>query len=493
MLAKSATTSFSWNLAGSIVKFGASFVIGVVLARILGPGPFGLVALAMIFISIGNLIIDSGLNSGLVQKQEITNKDIQYVFSLQLGLGALISALMIGLAPLIAKLYHQPEVIPVLQALSITSLLQAASQTSTAILKRRLAFNRIQQVSFASYLLGYLCIGLPLALTRHGVWSLVFAELFQILFYLVFIYSVTRHSIGLVFRDPGGISRFGFNILGANTANWIIYNFDNTYIGWAFGAVNLGFYNRAWNLATTPIRIVVNSAQTVIFSASSKLQGSSERVREVFIGILILFGITIIPLSLAESLMATDLIQFVYGDAWHLAAPLLALLALAMPFYTLTALQGPVLAGLGKPQIEFKTQWVVVGFVFLIIGFANKSSMQMIVYSVLVVYIFRFVALSFSTFKVLNIIIKDIKSMAISVIWFSITVVLTIFITGQILTYAPILIRLLAECLVGIITWVLSLVISWKNFLPTQAKDLLSHYVPLRWKPYLDVSKVYIK
>src|ERR1035437_5966986 len=105
MLAKSATSGFNWNLAGSIARYGAGFIINIILARILGPEPYGLVALAYIFISIGNLIIDSGLNSGLVQKKEINNNDIQYIFTIQVILALIIGGAIISLAPLIAKLY----------------------------------------------------------------------------------------------------------------------------------------------------------------------------------------------------------------------------------------------------------------------------------------------------------------------------------------------------------------------------------------------------
>ena len=174
MLAKSAISSFHWNLIGSIVRSGSGFFLNIVLARILGPEPYGLVAIATIFIAIGNLIINSGLSSGLIQKQDISDKDIHYILTVQLGLGILITIFIITFAPLLGILYRQPTVIPVLQVLALTSTLQAAAQTSTALLKRRLQFDRIQYVSVASYFLGYLGIGLWLALGGHGVWSLCF-------------------------------------------------------------------------------------------------------------------------------------------------------------------------------------------------------------------------------------------------------------------------------------------------------------------------------
>lgn len=488
-LAKSATSSFNWNLAGSIARYGAGFIINIVLARILGPEPYGLVAVAYIFISIGNLIIDSGLNSGLVQKREINDKDIHYVLTIQLFLAFIIGGLIIGIAPLIAKFYHQPAIIPVLQVLTTTLFFQAASQTSTALLKRKLNFKRIQQAQITAYLVGYLGIGLPLAYSGYGVWSLVFAQLIQSLLYLGLVYAMARHSLGLVFRDSGGISRFGVNILGANIANWIISNYDNTSIGWAYGTTSLGLYGRAWTLAMTPVGIVVSSAQSVLFSASSKLQGSVERVKDAFLGVFTIFGIILFPFSICEALVAYDLIQFVYGDKWLKAVPIMEVLPLAMPFFALMALQGPVLAGLGKPEVEFKLQWFVLGFTLIVFMFAIQSSIQMIIWSVLAIYVFRFITLSLATFKILHVSRQDIKSTSISIFLFSGAVTPIVFLTGQFLSNLPIPIKLLAQALAGLTIWILVFVAGWNHILPTQVQSLINRLIPRRYAVIFNINQ----
>jgi O-antigen/teichoic acid export membrane protein len=477
MLAKSATSSFNWNLAGSVVRYGTGFFISIVLARILGPEPYGLVAIATIFIAIGNLIIDSGLNSGLIQKQEITNEDIHYIFTIQLGMGLLITVLISGLAPLVAALYRQPEVTPVLQVLSITSVLQAAAQTSTALLKRRLQFNRIQHVSVTSYLLGYLGIGLWLAVTGYGVWSLVFAQLSTSTVYLALVYAVARHSIRLKFRDPNGISRFGLKIFGTNIANWLISNYDNTSIGWVYGATSLGFYSRAWTLAMTPVQMVVTSAQTVLFSATSKLSGSAERARNTFVGIFTLFGITFFPFSLFESLVASDLVQFLYGDKWNASAPILSILSLAMPFFALMALEGPVLAGLGKPEIELKIQWLVLGFTLMVLLFAIHFPLHMIVWSVVVIYIFRFITLSRAAFDILAVTAQDSWKVLFSILSFSIVVTMAVYFTGQLTTGFSGPMRLFLQASIGTSVWVIAFFLGIGRFLPTQVENLMNRVV----------------
>jgi O-antigen/teichoic acid export membrane protein len=486
MLGKSAYASFRWNLAGLIARQGAAFLINIILARILGPEPYGLVALALIFITIGNIILDPGLSAGLVQKKEIDNKDVYYVFTIQVLLTLIICGLIICLAPLIARFYNKLEIIPVMQILSIGLFFQSLVQIPIALLKRRMAFDRIQQASIASYLVGYMVIGLPLAYLNYGVWSLVFAHLAQAVLYLIFVFAAAPHSLRFNFRDPGELSLFGMNILGANIANWVIGNYDNTSIGLAYGTTSLGLYSRAWNLAMTPVGIVVSACQGVLFSTSSKLQEYLGRARDGLLGVFCFIGITLFPFSICESIIANDLVQFIYGDKWVTSAPILAVLALAMPFFALMAIQGPVLAGLGKPQIEIRLQWIVVAFTCVVFYFAIRSSLQMIVWSVIVIYIFRFLLLSIVNLKTLGVTKKEILKILLSIVIFSVTEILIALLVGQLTIHLMVFYRLLIQSLAGLFGWVMVFMIGWNHFLPSQIKSLMDRFMPTRIVVILD-------
>src|SRR5919201_6189643 len=117
-LASSAWSGLMWNYLGVAARFVSSFVIGVVLARLLDPKPFGQVAITWIVIGLGNLVADFGFGAALVQRQEISKESIRFVFTVQMAIGAAMTALVIALAPLLASLFGQPEVTPVLRALA---------------------------------------------------------------------------------------------------------------------------------------------------------------------------------------------------------------------------------------------------------------------------------------------------------------------------------------------------------------------------------------
>jgi PST family polysaccharide transporter len=210
------------------------------------------------------------------------------------------------------------------------------------------------------------------------------------------------------------------------------------------------------------------------------MQESLDKVRNVFLGIFTLFCITLIPFSICESIISYDLIKFVYGDKWLESVPIMMVLSLAMIFYPLTALQGPVLAGLGKPQIELKIQWLVLGFALILFAIVIHTSVIIIAWSVFILYISRFFALSLATYKALFISIKDVKKIIISILWFSFPVILSITITGWYSTELSLIIRLLLQGLITTLVWGMMFLLGWNRILPSQFQDLIYRFMPLK-------------
>jgi O-antigen/teichoic acid export membrane protein len=470
-LTQSAVRGFGWNLSGSVVRYGAGFLINVILARLLGPKPFGIVAIATIVISIGNLIVDSGLNASLVQKKELTPNDIKFVFTIQTILGISIYLFIALIAPIIARLFGETDIIPVLRVLSLMIVLQSASQTSIGLLRRNFKFRQIQQAVLVSYLVGYLLLGVPLAFSGKGVWSLVIAQLVQSLIYLIIVYWSAKHPIAFCFRDKNKVTRFGINMLGANIANWIIASLDSVLLGKFFGSEVLGLYNRSMTLAFTPVNIVVSSSQSVIFSASSRSQESISKVRSAFLGVLSTFMIILFPFSITLSLLAEPIISVIYGSDWINAIPFLHVLALALPFSALMAICGPTLAGLGKPEIEFHLKWLIAVIYAIALLIAIQFSLTVILWTVLGMYVLRCVFMSFVTFKVLGISVMNFSKIIIITSISTILVFIVEVILGELLQQRGTLTQLLLKSASAALVWVSVVCVSRKHI---QGTDLLA-------------------
>ena len=268
--------ALKWNYLGTLVRTGTQFLLGIVLARLLGPEPFGLVAIALLIIGLGNLVADFGLASALVQQKSITERDVRYVFTLQMLVGLFITLVIIVAAPWIAGYFRSEDATPVLRAMGSMFLIQAAGQTATAMLRRNMNFKSLQIIGLGSYLFSYVLIGLPLALGNFGVWALVAAQISQASINALAVNLHTRHSWMPTLRpDASGMFLFGSKTMASNLTSWGISNLDSAIVGHVFGVVDLGIYNRAMNLVASPMGAFTSTLQGVLFPAYARTNGRS--------------------------------------------------------------------------------------------------------------------------------------------------------------------------------------------------------------------------
>lgn len=389
-LARRSLGALKWNYLGTGIKVLSQLVIGIVLARLLGPVPFGLIAIAWLMLGLGNLIADSGLSVALIQKPHISPRDIRFVFSLQMLAGLLLTLLVVTLAPMVATFFGRPDATDVLRWMSLLFVMQAFGQTSSALLRRDLDHKRVQLIQVATYLLAYLLLGLPLAYTGFGVWALVTAQLTQATFFSIAAYLSTRHPLmPALHADQPGLFRFGAKVLGSNLTSWGISNFDSAIIGRMLGVTDLGLYNRSMNLLSSPMNATVSTLMGVLLPLYSRLQHRPEVARDTYLATLCLMSALLAPAFAAVAVMPETTVLAVYGLAWQSATVLIAPLALAMPVNAALAMGGPMMQGLGHAGLEAASQGI--GFLVLVVGViaAASVSLEAVAWVVLAVYCLR--------------------------------------------------------------------------------------------------------
>ena len=389
-LARRSLVALKWNYLGMGVKVLSQLVIGIVLARLLGPEPFGLIAIAWLILGLGSLIAESGLGVALIQKPHVSSRDIRYVFSLQMLAGLVLALLFVALAPLIAAFFGRPDAALVLRWMSLLFVLQAFGQTASALLRRDLNHKRVQLIQIATYLFAYLLLGLPLAYTGYGVWALVIAQLTQATLFSLGAYLSVRHSLRPAMRaDQPGLLRFGAKVLGSNLTSWGISNFDAVIIGRMLGVTDLGLYNRSMHLLAAPMNAVVTTLQGVLLPLYSRLQHRPEAARDTYLATLCLMSALLAPAFAAIAAMPETTVLALYGLAWQSAAVLVTPLALAMPVNAMLAMGGPMMQGLGRAGLEAVSQGI--GLLALIVGViaAASISLEAVAWVVLAVYCLR--------------------------------------------------------------------------------------------------------
>lgn len=395
--------ALKWNYVGAFSRAGLQFVIGIVLARLLGPEAFGLVAIASLVLGLGALFSDFGLASVLVQRKEISKTDIRYVFTLQSLIGLGLTILLEIFASPIANFFNRPDALSVLQVLFLTFAIQGLGQTSVALLKRQLDFKRLQLAQMASYLIGYVALGLPMALSGMGVWSLVGAQLLQTTLSTAFTYSIARHSVVPCLRNSNtGFFQFGLKVTATNLSNWALACLDSVVIGRIFGATQLGLYNRALSLVAMPTYNIVTSLQGVLFSATSRMQDDDTRLHQTYLSAVGAIGFICIPMFSVVAFIPQTMINGIYGSNWLDAVALLTPLALAMPFSALMGLGGPVMTGMGKASHEMLTQFCCLLFFAPLLYWASGFSVQAVAWSVFTGYVLRFISITHMTLRLIK-------------------------------------------------------------------------------------------
>ncbi|MEQ1531861.1 MAG: lipopolysaccharide biosynthesis protein, partial [Methylococcales bacterium] len=402
-LAGKSINALKWNYIGRLISLSLQFAIGLTLARLLGPEPFGLVAIALFVQGLGNLFAEGGLGSALIQSKEISEHDIRSVFSTQILIGLIISSAVAGSAPLVAIFFNEPNATPVIMIMALSFTIQAVGQTASSLIKRNLEFKKIQIISLISYIVGYLGLGIPLATLDFGVWSLVTAQLTQVSINALAAYFSQPHTIlPLVSPRKCRFLRFGAAMTLNNITSWGISNLDTAIIGRSFETATLGVYNRAFNLVNIPMHAVTSSMQSVLFSAYAKSQDNRKTLQRTFIASTSIMALLFLPMYAAIAAIPDLIISTALGDKWNAAIPLMMPLGFAMAVNAMLAMSGPLLSAIGLPQVELKAQLATLAVSIPCLILAAQESVLTVAWTVLGTYILRLLLLVTATLKAIG-------------------------------------------------------------------------------------------
>ena len=263
-----------WRLVGSGVGALSQFAVSVLLARLLTPADFGVVALALVVLGLARPIGDLGIGNAIVQRRDLTDRHVRVAFTFSVLLGVTVALVVALAAPLAAMAMRDPNVTSVLRALSLQFALGGGAVVAGALLRRRLDFRRFF-IESGSYLLGYGGVAVGLALLGFGVWSLVWGGLVQTLVSSVAQVAVVRHAARplLARSELAELLHFGVGSAVSGTVNYIALNSDNFVVGRWLGAASLGLHSRAYALMNLPFTYASASCGAALFPAFAQSAG----------------------------------------------------------------------------------------------------------------------------------------------------------------------------------------------------------------------------
>jgi len=327
-----------WTATSTITNLILQLGYTAVMARLLDPVAFGLVAMANVVLRFGGYFANMGMSQALIQKETLTQRDIQSAFTSSILLGGLFTVVIYFLAPAIAiVVFKDTEVIPIVRVLSLTFLLSGLSSTSGSLLRRKLNFKPLSIVQIVSFGI-YAALGIFLALQGYGVWSLVYASLFQSFFSSAVVYLMVRHSLKPYFKwsvyKP--LFAFGGKISIISFLEFISISLDTMFIGRYLGSALLGIYNRANMIIQMPLYKLNTSVSGVLFPAFSSLQKERQKLKRVYLSSSSVVAFVFLSLSAGAAVASESIVLVLLGDEWREAVPVLRIVAMIVPFKMLS-------------------------------------------------------------------------------------------------------------------------------------------------------------
>lgn len=403
-LGQSGVTAVKWSAASTVARFVLQMAAQVVLARTLGPDVFGLFAIGMVVLTFAAFFSSFGFSANLVLNKTLNEQDIRFAWTWQVIVGLLTMLVVYLLAPALAGYFREPRAQPVIEWLSITCLLTAAGTPANTLLQRDLNFRAIGLVQVVSYAVGYLLVGVPMALDGWGAYSLVAAWLVQAMVALAASYALKPYCLRPLLWYQGGAAVVGVgrSVFLTNVVNWCLNNMDRILIGRLLNAYALGLYNVAYNVATMPNTLLLGALQPAFLSAGSRLQDERERLGGAYLQMVAVIMVLAIPAFVFLALVAPDLVHLVYGPKWVGAAWVLEVLFLAMPAYVIWGVSTPVLWNTGRRNHEFALQLPILAGGGLAFYFFARQGIHTVAVIAALLLVARGAIISFAAFRALQ-------------------------------------------------------------------------------------------
>ena len=309
------------TLGGQAVRFVLTLGSTMVLARLLTPADFGLVAMVTAVTGFLATFKDLGLSQATVQRQKIEQGEVSTLFWVNVVASMVLTLLVVGLAPILARLYHEPSLTAITLALSLGFVISGLGIQHAALLQRQMRFRRLVVIDLMSLSLGIFA-GIVVALAGYGYWALVAMPLATSASATAGYWFSSRWRPGRPVWSSGakGMLRFGGYLTGFNTVNYLARNLDNVLIGWRWGAAPLGLYSRAYQLLMLPLQQINAPIGSVMIPTLSRLQGETARYRKGFLEVL--EKLVLVTSPLIGYLIATSdwVVDVFLGPQWHDAA-----------------------------------------------------------------------------------------------------------------------------------------------------------------------------
>lgn len=359
-----------WSAVDRFSAQGIQFVFSILIARLLVPEDYGVVAMLGIFMAVSQTFIDSGFGAALIRKIDRTEEDFSTVFYFNIVVATLFYFALFFAAPAIANFYNTPLLESITKVVALNLIIGSLSGIHNAKLSIAIDFKSRAKISIASTLLTG-AVGLWMAYAGYGVWALVVQNLFSSAIRTVLLWVIVKWYPKLVFswKSFKELFSFGSKLLASALLDTLYNNIYTLVIGKVFSSSTLGVYSKANALAQFPSSNITSVLQGVTFPVLSTIQNEDDRLADAYKRFLRLSAFIVFPLMIGLSAVADPLIRLALTDKWEGAIILLQIICFAMMWYPIHAINLNILQVKGHSDYFLKLEIIkkVQGVIILLI------------------------------------------------------------------------------------------------------------------------------
>ncbi|MGQ7262232.1 lipopolysaccharide biosynthesis protein [Vreelandella sp. V005] len=371
-LKERAVKSAGITLAAQAIKLILQLGSIVILARLLEPADFGLIAMVTVFTGLALQFMEGGLSMATIQRDQITHGQVSNLFWINAGLGAGMFILGVLAAPLVANLYEEPRLTLIMAAMSLTFLIGGFSVQHDAILRRQMRFRAISIIDITSMALGIVA-GIVAAFIGFGYWALVISTVTTFLSKTILRWFSTAWLPSLMRRGTGvrPLLNFGVNLLGANFVGYFANNITPFAVAYIGGAQSMGLYNRANTLTSIPSKQLLPPLMNVMQPTLARVAQNPERLRTTIISLMgkIVFFTMFLTITMAT--LADWIVELFLGSGWNGVVPIFRMLAIFSFVEPIAGFLAVSLVAVGNSKALLN--WKLITFGILIVSVAIGS------------------------------------------------------------------------------------------------------------------------
>lgn len=385
MKKKSVISNFLWRFAERCGAQIVTFVVSIVLARILAPEEYGIIALVTVFTTILQVFVDSGLGTALIQKKEADDLDFSSVFYFNLGICIILYLAMFLLAPLIAGFYNDVSLIPIIRVISLTIVASGVKGIQQSYVSRNMLFKRF----FFSTLGGTIfsaILGIVMAYSGYGVWALVAQQLSNTFIDTLILWLTVKWRPKKMFswERLKHLLSFGWKLLISSLLDTVYNNLRNLIIGKIYSSSDLAFYNQGDKFPKVIVTNINASIDSVLLPSMSSVQDDHTRVKSMTRRAIKTSTYIMAPLMMGLVFCASPIVSLLLTDKWLPCVPFLQIFCITYMFWPIHTANLNAINAMGRSDLFLKLEIIkkVIGLTLLFI--TMRISVMAMAYSLLV-------------------------------------------------------------------------------------------------------------